>query len=243
MCLQAYDFTELANRHNCRLQIGGSDQWGNIVSGIELGKRVNTPQLYGLTTPLLKTASGEKMGKSAKKAAWLNADMLDPFEFWQYWRNVHDEDVIKFLKLFTTIEVKTINKEYGKVQGEELNDIKKILATAVTTLVHGKEQAGKAEKTAEQTFEDQEKSMNLPTESIHKNRINGGIRALEFIVEIKLAKSNGEARRFMEGGALRINDQPLNDGARIIKQEMFDNDGCVKVSLGKKKHILVNLTS
>src|SRR3954466_1399123 len=205
MVCQAYDFVELAKRVGCRLQMGGSDQWGNIVNGVDLGRRMGTSQLYALTTPLLTTASGEKMGKTAKGAIWLNADQFSPYDFWQYWRNVEDADVVKFLKLFTILPISEIAR-LGALKGADINEAKKALADAATTLLHGAEAAKQASETSRQTFEEGAIAENLPTIEISSAELGSGAAVLGLFVKAGLVTSNGEARRQIKGGGLRVND-------------------------------------
>ncbi|MGO6672297.1 tyrosine--tRNA ligase [Rhizobium leguminosarum] len=238
MILQAYDFVELAKRYDCRLQMGGSDQWGNIVNGIDLGHRMGTPQLYALTSPLLTTSSGAKMGKSASGAVWLNADLLPVYDFWQYWRNTEDADVPRFLKLFTTLPMDEITR-LSAIGGSELNEVKKILATEVTAILHGRPAAEQAAETARKTFEEGGLSENLPSVDIPATELDGGIGLLSLIVRAGLASSNGEARRHVQGGAVRINDEAVSDERKMIGSGEITADGVIKLSLGKKKHILI----
>ncbi|MBY5606618.1 tyrosine--tRNA ligase [Rhizobium leguminosarum] len=238
MILQAYDFVELAKRYDCRLQMGGSDQWGNIVNGIDLGHRMGTPQLYALTSPLLTTSSGAKMGKSASGAVWLNADLLPVYDFWQYWRNTEDADVPRFLKLFTTLPMDEITR-LSAIGGSELNEVKKILATEVTAILHGRPAAEQAAETARKTFEEGSLSENLPSVDIPATELDGGIGLLSLIVRAGLASSNGEARRHVQGGAVRINDEAISDERKMIGSGEITADGVIKLSLGKKKHILI----
>ena len=238
MILQAYDFVELAKRYDCRLQMGGSDQWGNIVNGIDLGHRMGTPQLYALTSPLLTTSSGAKMGKSATGAVWLNADMLSAYDFWQYWRNTEDADVSRFLKLYTTLPMDEIAR-LSALGGSEINEVKKILATEVTAILHGREAAEQAAETARKTFEEGGLSENLPSVDIPAGELDSGIGLLSLMVRAGLAGSNGEARRHVQGGAVRINDEAVSDERRLIDSGEITADGIIKLSLGKKKHILI----
>ncbi|NGN39615.1 tyrosine--tRNA ligase [Mesorhizobium sp. CGMCC 1.15528] len=238
MILQAYDFVELSKRYGVKLQMGGSDQWGNIVNGIDLGHRLRTPQLYALTSPLLTTSSGAKMGKSMNGAVWLNADMLSPYEFWQYWRNTEDADVGRFLKLYTTLPLDEIAR-LEKLGGSEINDAKKVLATEVTSMLHGRDAAQQAEETARKTFEEGAFADTLPTVEIGKADLEAGIGILALFVTAGLAGSNGEARRHVQGGAVRVNDAAVSDERRIITSADLTSEGVVKLSLGKKKHILV----
>ena len=238
MILQAYDFVELAKRYDCRLQMGGSDQWGNIVNGIDLGHRMGTPQLYALTSPLLTTSSGAKMGKSANGALWLNADMLSAYDFWQYWRNTEDADVARFLKLYTTLPMDEIAR-LAALGGAELNDVKKILATEVTAILHGRDAADQAAETARKTFEEGGIAENLPTVDVASAELEAGMGLLSLIVRAGLAASNGEARRHVQGGAVRINDSQVTDERQTIGSAEVTADGVIKLSLGKKKHILI----
>lgn len=239
MILQAYDFVELNQRHGVRLQMGGSDQWGNIVNGIELGHRMDTPQLYALTSPLLTTASGVKMGKSLNGAVWLNADLLSPYEFWQYWRNTEDADVVRFLKLYTILPMDEI-KRLSTLQGVEINEVKKLLATEITAMLHGREAAETAAETARKTFEEGTSGADLPRIDIAGKELAAGIGLLNLLVKSGLAKSNGEARRHVQGGAIKVNDTPVEDESRIINNSDINADGVIKLSFGKKKHVLVN---
>lgn len=238
MVLQAYDFVELNKRFGCRLQIGGSDQWGNIVNGIDLGHRMGTPQLYALTTPLLTTSSGAKMGKSLNGAIWLNPDMLSAYDFWQYWRNTEDADVERFLKLYTTLPMDEIAR-LGALGGSEINDAKKVLATEVTAMLHGREAAEEAAETARKTFEEGALAESLPTVELPAAELGAGIGVLQLFVKAGLAGSNGEARRHVQGGAVRINDATVSDDRQMIGEADVTADGVIKLSLGKKKHILV----
>jgi tyrosyl-tRNA synthetase len=238
MILQAYDFVELAKRYDCRLQMGGSDQWGNIINGIDLGHRMGTEQLYALTSPLLTTSSGAKMGKSASGAVWLNAELLPVYDFWQYWRNTEDADVPRFLKLFTTLPMDEIAR-LSAIGGAELNEVKKILATEVTAILHGRAAAEQAAETARKTFEEGALSDNLPSVEIPSAELDAGLGLLSLIVRAGLAASNGEARRHVQGGAVRINDQAVSDERKMIGSSEITADGVIKLSLGKKKHILI----
>ena len=238
MILQAYDFVELNKRYGVLLQMGGSDQWGNIVNGLDLGHRMLGKQFYALTTPLLTTASGAKMGKSLSGAVWLNADMLSPYDFWQYWRNTEDADVGRFLKLYTTLPMDEIAR-LEALGGSEINDAKKILATEVTALLHGRAAAEQAADTARKTFEEGVTADTLPTVEIGRDTLEAGIGILSLFVTAGLASSNGEARRHVQGGAVRLNDQPVSDERRMVTLADLTADGVVKLSLGKKKHILV----
>jgi len=238
MVCQAYDFVELSRRTGCRLQMGGSDQWGNIVNGVDLGRRMGTPQLFALTTPLLTTSSGAKMGKTAQGAVWLNADQFSPYEFWQYWRNVEDADVVKFLKLFTTLPMGEIEK-LARLQGAEINEAKKALADAATTLLHGADAARTAAETARQTFEEGAIAENLPTVEIGRAELDAGTSVLNAFVKAGLVTSNGEARRQIKGGGLRVNDVPVTDEKMLLAAANLTPEGVIKLSLGKKRHVLL----
>ena len=240
MCLQAYDFVEVNRRYGALLQMGGSDQWGNIVTGLDLGRRMGSPQLYALTSPLLTTASGAKMGKTAAGAVWLNADMLSPYDYWQYWRNTEDADVIRFLKLFTFLPIDEITRP-SRLQGAEINEAKKTLATEATALIHGREAAEKSEETARTTFEQGALSLTLPTITLPSSEITAGLGVLNAFVKAGLVASTGEARRQIKSGGVRINDEVITDERRIITQKDFADAGVAKLSLGKKKHILLHL--
>jgi len=238
MILQGYDFVELNRRYGCRLQMGGSDQWGNIINGVDLSHRMGGPQLYALTTPLLTTASGAKMGKSAKGAVWLNGDLFSPYDFWQYWRNTEDADVERFLKIFTRLPLDEIAR-LAALGGSEINEAKKVLATEATAIVHGREAAEAAAETARKTFEEGALADTLPTIEVAGDELKAGIGLLSLMVRAGLASSNGEARRHVQGGAVRLNDQPVNDERRSVSTADITPEGVVKLSLGKKKHILV----
>ena len=238
MVCQAYDFVELSRRTGCRLQMGGSDQWGNIVMGVDLGRRMGTPQLFALTTPLLTTASGDKMGKTAKGAVWLNADQFSPYDFWQYWRNTEDADVVKFLKLFTTLPMREINK-LAALKDAEINEAKKALADAATTLLHGKEAAREAAETARQTFEEGAIAQSLPTVEIPRGELEAGSGVLTLFVKAGLVASNGEARRQIKGGGLRVNDAAVTDEKMMLSNADLTPEGVIKLSLGKKRHVLL----
>ena len=238
MVCQAYDFVELSRRAGCRLQMGGSDQWGNIVNGVDLGRRMGTPQLFALTTPLLTTASGDKMGKTAKGAVWLNADQFSPYDFWQYWRNVEDADVVKFLKLFTILPISEINK-LAALGGSEINEAKKVLATEATALLHGRDAANEAAETARRTFEEGALAETLPTVEIPRGEFEAGIGVLAAFVKAELVASNGEARRQIKGGGLRVNDAAVTDEKMLLTPANLTPEGVVKLSLGKKRHVLL----
>ncbi|MFL6810454.1 MAG: tyrosine--tRNA ligase [Bradyrhizobium canariense] len=238
MICQAYDYVELARRTGCNLQMGGSDQWGNIIMGVDLGRRMGTHQLFALTTPLLTTASGAKMGKTAQGAVWLNADQFSPYDFWQYWRNTEDADVGKFLKLFTTLPMSEIRK-LEALGGSEINEAKKVLATEATALLHGREAANEAAETARRTFEEGALAESLPTVEIPRGEFDAGLGVLNAFVKAGLVASNGEARRQIKGGGLRVNDQPVTDEKMALSAADLTPEGVVKLSFGKKKHILL----
>ncbi|MBG0509022.1 tyrosine--tRNA ligase [Agrobacterium sp. MOPV5] len=238
MILQAYDFVELNQRTGCRLQMGGSDQWGNIINGIDLGHRMGTPQLYALTSPLLTTSSGAKMGKSASGAVWLNKDLLPVYDFWQYWRNTEDADVVRFAKLFTTLPMDEIAR-IAALGGSEINEAKKILATEVTAILHGRAAAEEAAETARKTFEEGALAENLPSIEVPTSELDAGLGVLSLIVRAGLAGSNGEARRHVQGGAVKINDIGVSDERQTVGSGEVTGDGVIKLSVGKKKHVLV----
>ncbi|WP_213737404.1 tyrosine--tRNA ligase [Bradyrhizobium sp. dw_411] len=238
MILQAYDFAVLNQRYDCRLQMGGSDQWGNIVNGIDLGRRMGTPQLHALTTPLITTSSGEKMGKTASGAVWLNADMKSPYEYWQFWRNTDDADVERFLKLFTTLPLTEVER-LAALQGAEINEAKKALADAATALLHGPEAARLAAETARQTFEEGRVAENLPSIDISRGELEAGIGVLASFVKAGLVASNGEARRQIKGGGLRVNDASVTDEKMTLTPSDLTAEGVIKLSMGKKRHVLL----
>ena len=235
MVLQAYDYAELARRYGCNLQMGGSDQWGNIVNGIDLGRRMGTHQLFALTTPLITLASGAKMGKTASGAVWLNADMLSPYGYWQFWRNTEDADVGRFLKLFTTLPLSEIAK-LEKLGGSEINDAKKILAVEATALLHGRSAAEEAAEIARKTFEEGESAEGLPTFELD---LENGVGVLQAAVLAGFASSNGEARRSVQGGAIRVNDIPVSDEKMQLTTKNLNSEGVIKLSMGRKKHALI----
>ena len=241
MVLQAYDFTELARRHNCILQLGGSDQWGNIVNGIDLGRRMGLPQLFALTSPLITTASGAKMGKSAKGAVWLNADRLSPYEYWQFWRNTEDADVGRFLKLFTELPLDEVAR-LAALAGAEINEAKKVLATEATAILHGREAAEEANEAARRTFEEGGAAEALPTVEVARAELAAGIGVAALFVRAGLAGSNGEVRRAVANNALSINDQRVSDAAGTVTDADLNADGFIKLSHGRKKHVLVRAT-
>src|SRR5579883_2426858 len=238
MLLQAYDFLELARRYNCILQMGGSDQWGNIVNGIELARRVDGTELFALTTPLLTAASGAKMGKTAKGAVWLNPDQLSPYEYWQFWRNTEDADVGRFLRLFTELPLAEIER-LGSLAGSEINEAKKVLATEATALLHGRAAAEAAAETARRTFEEHMAAEGLPTVEVSKEELRNGIGILDASRLAGLVPSTSEARRQIRGRALRLNDGLVTDERATISLKDLNRDGVIKLSLGKKRHILL----
>ena len=241
MLLQAFDFYHLYNKEQCVLQMGGSDQWGNIVNGVELIRKKLGKEAFGLTSPLLTTSSGAKMGKTASGAVWLNEDMLSPYEYWQFWRNTEDADVIKFLKLFTELPLKYIN-ELSKLSGKEINDAKIILADEATKLCHGIEAANSAKSTSKQTFEDNNIDNNLPKYEVSSIEIKNGMTLFKLLVSCNLAASNSAARKLIQGNGIRINNNVVSDINYIINQDDFD-DKNLKLSVGKKKHMLVKVTT
>jgi len=240
MILQAFDFVTLNKMYGVRLQMGGSDQWGNIVNGIELGHRMGCPQLYALTTPLLTTASGVKMGKSLGGAVWLDKEMFSPYDFWQYWRNVEDADVIRFLKLYTTLNMDEISR-LSTLKGVEVNEAKKILATEITAMLHGREAAVAAQETARQTFEEGKVGGELPTITLANEELRTGIGLLTLIVQAGLAPSNAAARRHVQGAAIRLNDILIEDDKYLVHENDKNDDGIIKLSFGKKKHVLIKV--
>jgi tyrosyl-tRNA synthetase len=238
MLLQSYDFVELARRYGCNLQMGGSDQWGNIVMGVDLGRRMGTHQLYALTCPLLTTASGAKMGKTAAGAVWLNEDHLAPYDYWQFWRNTEDADVERFLKLFTLLPLGEVAR-LAALAGAEINEAKKILATEATALVHGRDKAEAAAETARKTFESGQLATDLPTVDVPSADLANELGVLSAFVTAGLVKSNGEARRQIKEGGLKVNDQAVTDEKARLTPADVTGDGVIKLSLGKKKHVLL----
>jgi len=238
MLLQSYDFVELNRRFDCNLQLGGSDQWGNIVMGIDLGRRMGTEQLYGLTCPLLMTAAGTKMGKTAAGAVWLNEDQLSAYDYWQFWRNVEDASVETLLKRFTTLPMAEI-KRLSALGGAEINEAKKTLATAATEMMHGREKAEAAAETARITFEQGQLASDLPTVEIARTDLAAGLGVLSAFVSAGLVKSNSEARRQVQGGGLKVNDEAVSDEKLLLGEAHLTGDGVIKLSLGKKKHVLL----
>jgi len=238
MILQAYDFMELNRRLGCRLQMGGSDQWGNIVNGVDLTRRMGGSESFGLTTPLITLSSGAKMGKTAKGAVWINEDMLSAYDYWQFWRNTSDADVGKFLRLFTELPLDEIAR-LEALDGAELNDVKKLLANEATTLCHGKNAAAAAEDTARKTFEEGGAGGDLPEIPVSTAALESGISLIDLMLDAGLATSKGEARRLVRGGGARINDEQVKDEARVVSGADLGPEDVVKLSAGKKRHALV----
>ncbi len=238
MLLQAYDFLELKRRNNCTLQMGGSDQWGNIINGVDLTRRVDSSEVFGLTTSLLTTSSGAKMGKTAAGAVWLNEEMLSSYDYWQYWRNTEDADVGRFLRLFTELPLDEIER-LEKLEGAEINEAKKILATEATTMAHSRQAADKAAQTALEAFEKGSMSEGLPTIEIPKAELDEGMGVLAAFVKAGLANSNGEARRHVQGGGAKVNDKAVSDVKAQLTADQLTDEGVIKLSIGKKKHVLV----
>ena len=237
MILQAYDFVELHKRTGCVLQMGGSDQWGNIVSGIDLGRRMANAQLFALTAPLITTSSGAKMGKTAAGAVWLNADLMSPYDYWQFWRNTEDGDVSRFLKLFTVLPLDEIGR-LAALQGSEINEAKKVLATEATALVHGRAAADEAADTARRTFEEGAHAENLPTVEVPNAEFTN-LGVLAAFVRAGLVTSNGDARRQIKGGGLKINDAAVTDEKMMLTPGLLTPQGVIKLSLGRKRHVLL----
>ena len=237
MILQAYDFLELNKKENCSLQIGGSDQWGNIVNGTDLIKRHSNKQTYGLTTPLITLASGAKMGKTETGAIWLDKKLLSPYDYWQFWRNVDDRDVIKFLKMFTDLNVDEINK----IKDEDINQLKIKLAKEATSMLHGKDEALSAEKTAKKTFEENSLGEDLPSVDIQLNNENSSINIVDLIILSKIENSKSEIRRLIKGKGVRINNKIIIDEKFLIQKKSFGNNSFLKLSIGKKKHLKIKL--
>ena len=238
MILQAYDFLELNNKENCLLQIGGSDQWGNIVNGVDLIKRYSNNQAYGLTTPLITLSSGAKMGKTESGAIWLDKKLLSPYDYWQFWRNTDDKDVLKFLKIFTNIEL----QEIEKIKNKNINELKILLANLCTEMLHGNKEAKLSEDTAKKTFEEKSTGSGLPIIKINQNQIDQKIDIINLIVLSKLETSKSETRRIIKNNGVKINNVTINDEKFLITNNLFDNEKKLKLSLGKKRHVKVELT-
>ena len=239
MMLQAYDFLELYKRHKCILQIGGSDQWGNIVNGVDLIKRKNKKQAYGLTTPLITLLSGAKMGKTETGAIWLDKKMLSPYDYWQFWRNTDDKDVMNFLRLFTDLHLDQISQL--EKNNQDINKLKILLANEATTMLHGSKAAKESETTAQKTFKDKSIGKNLPVVKVKKNSITDGMNVLDLVLLTTLANSKGEIRRMIKNNGLKINNEVVSDETKIIDQNNFDQDNNMKVSHGKKQHVIVKI--
>ena len=239
MMLQAYDFLELNKRHKCILQIGGSDQWGNIVNGVDLIKRKNKKQAYGLTTSLITLSSGAKMGKTEKGAIWLDKKMLSPYDYWQFWRNTDDKDVMNFLRLFTDLNLDQISQL--EKNNQDINKLKILLANEATTMLHGSKAAKESETTAQKTFKDKSIGKNLPVVKVKKNSITDGMNVLDLVLLTTLANSKGEIRRMIKNNGLKINNEVVSDETKIIDQNNFDQDNNMKVSHGKKQHVIVKI--
>ena len=238
MVLQAYDFVEVSRRYGCELQMGGSDQWGNIVNGVDLGRRLGGRALFGLTTPLLTTSGGAKMGKTAAGAVWLNTEMLSPYEYWQYWRDTDDADVGRFLRLFTDLDLDEVRR-LEALEGVEINQAKKVLADAATGLCHGAGAAAAAAETARQTFDEGGSGDQLPTVDVPRADLENGIPAFELLRRANLAKSNGEARRLIKGGGGRLNGAVITDETRLVGLADLTGEGVIKLSAGRKRHAVV----
>jgi tyrosyl-tRNA synthetase len=238
MFLQAYDFVELHKRTGCILQMGGSDQWGNIVNGIDLGRRMLNVQLFALTSPLITTSSGAKMGKTAAGAVWLNPDMVSPYDYWQYWRNTEDADVERFLKLFTVLPLPEIAR-LSALKGQELNEAKKALANEATRLVHGAQAAQQASEAARKTFEEGALSENLPTFEIPRAELEKGFGVLTANVHVQFVSSTSEARRQVKAGGLKVNDETVTDEKMLLTPKHLTPEGVIKLSLGRKRHALL----
>jgi tyrosyl-tRNA synthetase len=238
MCLQAYDFVELHRRYGCVAQMGGSDQWGNIIQGVELGRRLGAAQLYALTAPLITTASGAKMGKTAAGAIWLDAALLSPYDYWQFWRNTEDGDVGRFLRLFTLLPLAEVSR-LEALGGAEINEAKKILASEATGLLHGAEASAGAAETARRTFEEGALAESLPTVDVPGDEFDAGLGVLAAFVRARLVASTGEARRQIRGGGLRVNDEVVADERALIRRDALGETGMVKLSFGRKKHVLL----
>ncbi|NDH70566.1 MAG: tyrosine--tRNA ligase, partial [Proteobacteria bacterium] len=236
MILQAYDFLELNQKENCVLQIGGSDQWGNIVNGVDLIKRYSNNQAYGLTTPLITLATGAKMGKTENGAVWLDKKFLSPYDYWQFWRNTDDRDVIKFLNIFTDLTV----EEIENIKDNDINELKVLLANKTTEMLHGEKEAQNSEKIARETFSENSTGSNLPSVKIKKDLLNADFSILDLVVLSKLENSKSEVRRLIKSNGVRINNEIVTDEKKIISTELF-HDNFIKLSLGKKRHIKIEL--
>ena len=238
MILQAYDFLELNKTKKCLLQIGGSDQWGNIVNGVDLIKRHSSKQAFGLTTPLITLASGTKMGKTEKGAVWLEKNLLSPYDYWQFWRNTDDRDVLKFLKMFTDLKIEKIEE----IKNNNINDLKILLANEATAMLHGKSAAKKAEQTAKKTFDKRSVGDDLPLININKGEIEKGINIVDLVVSSNLIISKSEVRRTIKNKGIKINNETIEDDKKIISIHNFNNENFLKLSHGKKNHVIVKIT-
>ena len=239
MILQSYDFLQLAKKYSCSLQMGGSDQWGNIVSGVELSRRTLGKTLYGLTSPLITTSKGTKMGKTEEGAIWLDDKLTSPYEYWQFWRNTDDKDVINFLKIFTDLDLEEI--ENLKNKSQDINKLKILLANETTSMLHGPQAAKDSESTAQKTFGDKSIGKNLPVVKIKKLIISNGVNILDIVLQCKLANSKSEVRRIIKNNGLKINNEVVTDESKIINLNNFDKDNNMKVSHGKKQHVIVKI--
>jgi len=239
MILQAYDFLALNRTYDCNLQMGGSDQWGNIISGVELSRRVDGAEVFGLTTPLLTTSSGAKMGKTAAGAVWLNEDQLSPYEYWQYWRNTEDADVGRFLRLFTELPIDEIER-LEALEGQAINEAKKVLADHVTRMCHGEKAARTAHETAQKTFEQGQLGEDLPTVDVERAKLEAGISAFSVLILAGICQSGGEAKRLIKGGGARLNDKAFSDANQVVTVQDLNDDGVIKLSAGKKRHVLLH---
>lgn len=235
MLLQSYDFLELARKYDCRIQMGGSDQWGNIVNGIDLTRRIIDKQVFGVTTPLITTASGGKMGKTAEGAVWLNAEMRSPYDYWQFWRNTEDADVARFMRLFTDLPESEIT-EHAKAQGAQINEAKKRLADVATAMLHGEVEAKKAAAAAEAVFHGGGSAEGMPTFEVERAKLAAGYPVVDALLAARLVDSKGDARRQIAGNAVKLNGEPVTDPAATIGQAALDGEGTARLSVGKKRH-------
>ncbi len=238
MILQAYDFLELNKSKNCLMQIGGSDQWGNIVNGVELIKRYSSKQVFGLTTPLITLASGAKMGKTEKGAIWLDSKLLSSYNYWQFWRNTDDKDVLQFLKMFTDLEIKKIEE----IKSKDINYLKIILANEATSMLHGKNAAKKAEQTAKNTFENKSIGGDLPTINLKKEKVTNGINIIDLVIISNLLSSKSEVRRTIKNKGIKVNNEAVEDEKLNISLNNFNKDNLLKLSHGKKNHVIIKIT-
>ena len=238
MILQAYDFLELNKSKNCLMQIGGSDQWGNIVNGVELIKRHSSKQVFGLTTPLITLASGAKMGKTEKGAIWLDSKLLSSYDYWQFWRNTDDRDVLQFIKMFTDLEIKKIEE----IKSKDINYLKIVLANEATSMLHGKDAAKKAEQTAKSTFENKSFGGDLPTINLKKEKINNGINIIDLVITSNLLTSKSEVRRMIKNKGIKVNNETVEDEKLNISLDNFNKNNFLKLSHGKKKHVIIKIT-